>query len=60
MEMSRTFISRDFEDVDVVQRLMSGGFGVLGRLIVGVGFCEVLLGLEFFKGGCNVGGIGVW
>jgi hypothetical protein len=37
MEISRTFISRDLEetgDFDVVQRLMSEGFGMLGGLVV--------------------------
>jgi hypothetical protein len=54
MQISRTLISCDFEEIgdfDVVRRLMSGGFGALGRLIVAVGFCGGLLGLEFFKSG---------
>jgi hypothetical protein len=52
--------SCDFEETvnfDVVQRLMSGGFGALGRLVVEVGFCGGLLGLEFFRDGCNVRGV---
>ena len=49
MEISRTSISGDLEetgDVDVVRRLMSGGFGMLGRLIVEVRIWGKLLGLS--------------
>jgi len=58
MEISRTSISGDLEetgDVDVVRRLMSGGYGMLRRLIVEVGLCGKLLGLEFFRDGCDAG-----